>query len=220
MEVFKNDDLIIERYEVGMFLVNAYIVGCRKTGAGAIVDPGDQGNWLVERGRELGLDIKYILNTHGHADHIMDNGAVKERTDAKIVIHPLDAKMLTDPEANVSAAFSMPMTSPPADLHFEEGKPFAVGNVSFEVIHAPGHSPGSVCLFHDPIMLVGDVLFAGSIGRTDFPGGSLEMLVGNIRNKLLPLGDHIIAFPGHGPETTLGQERRTNPFLNESGLIW
>ncbi len=220
MEVFKNDDLVIERYEVGMFLVNAYIVGCLKTGIGAIVDPGDQGDRLVERCRELDLEVKYILNTHGHADHIMDNGTVKEKTGAQIVIHPLDAKMLTDPEANVSAAFSMPMTSPPADLFFEEGEAFAIGKVSFEVIHAPGHSPGSVCLFHDPIALVGDVLFAGSIGRTDFPGGSYEVLVSNIRNKLLPLGDHVTAFPGHGPETTFGRERRTNPFLNESGLIW
>lgn len=220
MEVFKNNDLVIERYEVGMFLVNAYIIGCLKSGIGAIVDPGDQGDWLVERALQLNLNIQYILNTHGHADHIMDNGTVKGKTGAQIVIHPLDAKMLTDPDANISAAFSMPTTSPPADRFFDENSPFQVGNVAFQVIHAPGHSPGSVCLYHDSIALVGDVLFAGSIGRTDFPGGSFEILVENIRRKLLPLGDHVIAFPGHGPETTLGQERRTNPFLNEAGTIW
>ncbi len=220
MEVFRNDELILERFEVGFFMVNTYILGCLKTGEGAVIDPGDEGERIVNRCRELNLKIRYIVNTHGHADHIMDNRYVKEKTGARIVIHPADAQMLTDPEANVSAAFSMPMTSPPADDYFREGDPFAIGEIHFDVLHLPGHSPGSVCLIHDPIAIVGDVLFAGSIGRTDFPGGSYEMLVGNIRRKLLPLGDHIIAFPGHGPETTLGQERRTNPFLNESGWGW
>ncbi len=216
MKVFENEDVILERFEVGPFMVNTYILGCLKTGKAAIIDPGDEGDRIVTRCEELELTPEYIINTHGHADHRIDNGFVKEKTGAQIVIHPLDAKMLEDPKLNVSAAFSMPLTSPPADLFFKEGEDFKVGDVSLQVIHAPGHSPGSVCLFHDPIAIVGDVLFARSIGRTDFPGGSYEMLIGNIIKKLLPLGDHVIAFPGHGPDTTLGQERRTNPFLNES----
>lgn len=220
MQAYKNEHLLLERFEVGPFMVNAYIIACLKSGQAGIVDPGDEGDLLLNRCRELNLVPKYIINTHGHADHIMDNGYVKERSKAQIIIHPQDARMLTDPQLNVSALFAMPMTSPPADLHFREGEAFSVGEVAFDVLHLPGHSPGSVCLFHDPIALVGDVLFAGSIGRTDFPGGSHEMLVDNIRKKLLPLGDHVRVFPGHGPETTLGQERRTNPFLNEGILGW
>jgi len=216
MQAYKNENLILEKFEVGPFMVNAYIIGCLKSGQAAIVDPGDQGDLLLKRCRELKLTPKYILNTHGHADHIMDNRYVKEHSQAQIVIHPDDAGMLTDPQLNVSALFAMPLTSPPADLYFREGEIFHVGEIPFEVLHLPGHSPGSVCLFHDPIVLVGDVLFAGSIGRTDFPGGSYEVLVNNIRNKLLPLGDQVQAFPGHGPETTLGRERRSNPFLNDA----
>jgi glyoxylase-like metal-dependent hydrolase (beta-lactamase superfamily II) len=216
MQVYKNENFILERFEVGPFMVNAYILGCLKSGTAAIIDPGDEGDRILTRCEELNLKPEYILNTHGHADHIIDNRYVKERCGAQIVIHSLDADMLTDPQKNVSAAFAMPLTSLPADLHFKEGENFKVGEISLEVLHLPGHSPGSVCLFHDPVAIVGDVLFAGSIGRTDFPGGSYEMLVNNIRTKLLPLGDHVIAFPGHGPETTLGQERRTNPFLNDA----
>lgn len=196
-------------------MVNAYIVGCLRTGIAGIVDPGDEGEFLVNRSRALGLQSDYILITHGHADHIRDNEYVKRETDAKIVIHPKDAPMLTNPIQNISAMMGMPWTSPPADLYFREGEPFRVGEIVFDVLHLPGHSPGSVCLVHDPIALVGDVLFCGSIGRTDFPEGSYEQLVGNIKKKLLPLGDHVRVFPGHGPDTTMGQERRTNPFLNE-----
>ncbi len=216
MEVFKNENLLLERFEVGAFMVNAYIIGCLKSGQAGIVDPGDEGALLIKRCKELELTPDYILNTHGHADHIRDNDYVKRETGAKIVIHPKDASMLTNPTLNISAMMGLPWTSPPADLHFKEGKTFHVGEVAFDVLHLPGHSPGSVCLIHDPIVIVGDVLFCGSIGRTDFPEGSYEQLVGNIREKLLPLGDHIQVFPGHGPDTTLGQERRTNPFLNDS----
>jgi glyoxylase-like metal-dependent hydrolase (beta-lactamase superfamily II) len=216
MQVYKNEDLILERFEVGPFMVNAYILGCLKTSEAAIIDPGDEGDRILKRCEELNLTPKFILNTHGHADHIIDNRYVKEKSKAQIVIHALDADMLTDAEKNRSVFFGMPLTSLPADLQFKEGENFTVGEISLEVLLLPGHSPGSVCLFHDPIAIVGDVLFAGSIGRTDFPGGSYEMLVNNIRTKLLPLGDHVLAFPGHGPETTLGQERRTNPFLNDS----
>lgn len=216
MQVYRNDNLILERFEVGAFMVNAYIIGCLKTGEAGVVDPGDEGEMLVDRCRELNLDPKYILNTHGHADHIRDNEYVKKLTNAKIVIHEKDASMLTNPRLNISAFMGLPWTSPPADLFFKESEPFKIGDVSFDVIHIWGHSPGSVCLIHDPIAIVGDVLFCGSIGRTDFPEGSYGALVDGIREKLLPLGDHIEAFPGHGPETTLGQERKTNPFINDS----
>lgn len=213
MTVYKDDNLILERFEVGPFWVNAYIIGCLKSHQAAIIDPADEGDRLLERCRELGLTLQCIINTHGHADHIMDNKYVKDNTGVPIVIHPADAPMLTDARLNRSAYFGMPLTSPPADKFFREGEDFNIGDVAFEVLHLPGHSPGSVCLLHNGIAIVGDVLFEGSIGRTDFPGGSYEMLVGNIHKKLLPRGDDVRVFPGHGPDTTLGRERRHNPFL-------
>ncbi|TKJ41768.1 MBL fold metallo-hydrolase [candidate division LCP-89 bacterium B3_LCP] len=216
MQVYKDDDLIIERFEVGIYMVNTYIVGCLKTQEAAIVDPGDESDRILKRCEELDLTVKYILNTHGHVDHIQDNEHIKNRTNAQIVIHEKDAGMLTSPRSNISAFIGEPKTSPPADLMFQAGVTFNVGEVAFDILHIPGHSPGSICLIHDPVAIVGDVLFCGSIGRTDFPDGSYEQLTNGIREKLLPLGDHFIAFPGHGPETTLGQERRTNPFINDA----
>lgn len=213
MNLINDDKLILERFEVGPFLVNAYILACAQTKAGAVVDPGADGDRLLSRCQRLGLTVQAIVNTHGHADHILDNGVIKEATGAPIIIHPGDAPMLLDPYQNLSAFFAEPRTSPPADLFFQEGNPFVLGNLSFEVLHTPGHSPGSVCLVNDSIALVGDVLFYDSVGRSDFPGGSHETLIRNIREKLLPYGDHIRVFPGHGPDTTLGRERRENPFL-------
>lgn len=213
MTAFKNDHLILERFEVGPFLVNAYILGCLKSRQCAVIDPGDEGKRILERCRELELSVQYIVNTHGHVDHILDNGYVKQQTGAPLIIHEKDAGMLINPRFNLSAYFMEPKTSPPADLFFKEGETFVVGELVFDVLHVPGHSPGSVCLVNDEIAIVGDVLFYDSIGRTDFPEGSLEQLIENITRKLLPRGDHILAFPGHGPETTLGRERRENPFL-------
>ncbi len=213
MTVFENQDLVLDRFEVGPFLVNAYLAGCKKTHLSAVIDPGDEGELILERSRELGLKVQYIINTHGHADHILDNGYVKRQTGAPIIIHPKDANMLTNPRHNLSAFFMEPRTSPAADLFFQEGAPFQVGDLVFDVLHTPGHSPGSVCLVNNEIAIVGDVLFYDSIGRTDFPEGSFEQLISNIKKKLLPRGDHIRIFPGHGPDTTLGRERRENPFL-------
>ncbi len=217
MTAYKDKKLILERFEVGPYLVNTYILGCLNTGQGAIIDPGYAGEMLLQRCRELGLTVQYILNTHGHIDHILENGLIKQETGARIVIHPADASMLTNPHHNLSAYFTEAIVTPPADLFFEEGRTFRLGELDFQVLHTPGHSPGSVCLVHDPIAIVGDVLFHDSVGRSDFPGGSHEMLLRNIREKLLPLGDHMRVFSGHGPDTTLGRERAENPFLIESG---
>jgi hydroxyacylglutathione hydrolase len=213
MNIINDDKLILEQFEVGPFMVNTYILGCVHTRIAAVIDPGAEGGLLLSRCEELGLTVQYVVNTHGHADHILDNGPIKEKTGAPIIIHRDDAPMLTDARHNLSAYFSEPMTSPPADLFFQEGTPFVLGDLTFDVLHTPGHSPGSVCLVNDTIAIVGDVLFYDSVGRSDFPGGSHEVLIGNIKKKLLPRGDHIRVFPGHGPDTTLGRERRENPFL-------
>jgi hydroxyacylglutathione hydrolase len=213
MTLINDDKLSLERFEVGPFMVNTYILGCVRTKAAAVIDPGAEGNLLLSRCQELGLTVQYIVNTHGHTDHILDNGLIKQKTGASIIIHQDDALMLTDARHNLSAYFGEPRTSPPADQFFQEGTPFVLGDLTFDVLHTPGHSLGSVCLVNDTIAIVGDVLFYDSVGRSDFPGGSHERLIQNIQEKLLPRGDHIRVFPGHGPETTLGRERRENPFL-------
>jgi glyoxylase-like metal-dependent hydrolase (beta-lactamase superfamily II) len=215
MTAYRDDEMIVERFEVGPFLVNTYIVGCRRSGQGFIVDPGDQGDEILQRCEQLGLDVTHIVNTHGHIDHIAENGYIREKTGARIIIHPDDARMLTDPHRNLSAYLADQVVSPPADLYFQEGEPFRVGELSFDVLHTPGHSPGSICLVNDRLAFVGDLLFYDSVGRSDFPGGSHTVLIQNIRRKLLPRGDEILVFPGHGPATTIGRERRENPFLNE-----
>jgi len=220
MPLIENEKYVLDRLEVGPFMVNCYILGCRKTNIGAIIDPGDSGDLILERSKALNLQVKYIFNTHGHVDHIIDNRHIKEKTHAQLVIHKLDAPMLTSANRNTSALFGMPITSPPAELFFEDEQEFKLGNLALKIIHTPGHSQGSVCLYYDSFAIVGDVLFAGSIGRTDLPGGSYELLIYSIRNKLLPLGDEIVVYPGHGPETTIGHERKTNPFLNESSAGW
>jgi hydroxyacylglutathione hydrolase len=213
MKIINDDKLILECFEVGPFMVNTYLLGCAHTKKAAVIDPGAEGDLLLSRCEELGLTVQYIVNTHGHVDHILDNGLIKQKTGALIIIHSDDAPMLTDARHNLSAYFSEPRTSPPADLFFQEGTPFVLGDLTFDVLHTPGHSPGSVCLVNDTIAIVGDVLFNDSVGRSDFPGGSHELLIQNIKEKLLPRGDQIRVFPGHGPETILGRERRENPFL-------
>jgi glyoxylase-like metal-dependent hydrolase (beta-lactamase superfamily II) len=206
--------VIIRRFEVGPLMVNSYIIGCEQTGMGAIVDPGADGEMLVKAAVSLGLKIQQIINTHGHADHIAANDEVKKLTDAKIFIHPLDAQMLTDPQKNLSIYFGPAIVSPPAEGFLEEDAIHSLGELEFEILHIPGHSSGSVCLFLDRTALVGDVLFAGSIGRTDFPGGSYDLLIAGIKTKLFPLGDKVEIYPGHGPLSTIGRERRHNPFLS------
>ncbi|NQS97140.1 MAG: MBL fold metallo-hydrolase [candidate division Zixibacteria bacterium] len=207
--------MILHRYVVGPLMVNSYIIGCEESRIAAIVDPGDEAERLLEQAKALDLNIKQIINTHGHADHIGNNGEVKRATGAEIYIHPLDAEMLTNPEKNLSVFFGEAVDSPPADGYLEEGRPHRIGELAFRIIHIPGHSSGSVCLAADNLAIVGDVLFAGSIGRTDFPGGSFDELVGGIRAKLFPLGDSTEILPGHGPPTTIGDERKHNPFLRE-----
>ncbi|RJP82173.1 MAG: MBL fold metallo-hydrolase [Candidatus Zixiibacteriota bacterium] len=215
MTVYTDDHVILERFEVGPFLVNTYLLGCRRSGQAAVVDPGDEGERLLDRCRALGLEIRWIALTHGHVDHIAEVAALRQATGAPVIIHPLDAPMLTDPRHNLSAYLAEAVTAVPADRFFREEEPFTVGQVELKVLHTPGHSPGSVCLAHPAFALVGDVLFYDSVGRSDFPGGSHEELIRNIRQKLLPLGDEVRIFPGHGPDTTIGRERRVNPFLND-----
>lgn len=198
----------------------AYLVWRPGAEEALVVDPGFDTGAIEDHLAHHGLRLAAILNTHGHADHIAGNAALKAaHPDAPLIIGRREAHLLTDASANLSAGFGLALTSPPADRLVDDGERLEVAGFSFRVLEVPGHSPGSVVYvadgFDPPFALGGDVLFAGSVGRFDFPGGSSETLFSGIRSKLFALPDATIVYPGHGPPTTIGRERRTNPFVGD-----
>ncbi len=210
--------LKIERFTLGPFQENCYLLTGPSGRKAAIVDPGFESETVFELVLERGLEIEWIVNTHGHLDHTAANKFWKERTGAPLIIHPDDAPMLQNLERQ-GAFFGLRCeNSPPPDASFAEGEPFVFDGLSFDVIHTPGHSPGGVCLRLGGEMLVGDTLFQGSVGRIDLPGGDGPQLVASIREKLFALPDDVRCWPGHGPETTLGAERRSNPFVGDGAV--
>jgi glyoxylase-like metal-dependent hydrolase (beta-lactamase superfamily II) len=192
----------------------------RAGGAEALViDPGFDTATILEGLERHALRLAAILNTHGHVDHIAGNAALKRAyPEAPLIIGRNEAHLLTDPEANLSAPFGLPLSSPTADRLVDDGELLTLAGLSFEVREIPGHSPGSVvfvCDQFDPIFVFGgDVLFAGSVGRTDL-GGDGPRLFSGIRARLFSLPDSTVIYPGHGPSTTIGRERRSNPFVGE-----
>src|SRR5438132_9272046 len=204
--------LIVHTIESAPFAENTYIARRRGRSDSIVFDPGFEPGLILDYLSKHQLTVAAILDTHGHVDHIAGNEAMKRAfPDAPLVIGAGDAAMLTDPWLNLSAPFGLSITSPPADRTVREGETYEVAGLKLEMMEIPGHSPGHVVfVFHDdpPIVFGGDVLFAGSIGRTDFPGGSLEQLLAGIRAKLWPLPDNTIVYSGHGPATTIGEERR------------
>jgi len=207
--------LIIKELAVGPIMANCFIVGCENTKEAVVIDPGDEVDKILFSLAESKLKVKYILNTHGHFDHVGGNKQLKDATGADILIHALDAPMLNQIAASASAWGLSNENSPPPDRTIEEGDNISFGNIILKVIYTPGHSPGGVSFYTDGYVFVGDTLFAGSIGRTDFPGGSYEVLTSNIHKKLFALGDDVRVFTGHGPETTIGTEKRHNPFVGQ-----
>lgn len=194
-------------------MANCFIVGCENTKSAVVIDPGDEVNKILLALADSKLTVKYIINTHGHFDHVGANKRLKDATGAPILIHKSDAGMLA--QVSVSAmAFGMSgEDSPPADRTIAEGDKITFGDITLTVLHTPGHSLGGVSLHSDGVVFVGDSLFAGSIGRTDFPGGNYDTLITSIKTKLFPLGDDVVVYSGHGPATTIGREKRFNPFL-------
>jgi len=197
--------------KVGPWETNCYLVTPKGGEESMIIDPGAEPERILSQVR--GLNVRYIINTHGHSDHIGANRAIKEVSGAKILIHRDDASMLTYPRENLSLLWSQEITSPPADRLLEGGEKIRLDGISWKVIHTPGHSPGGISLLGDNWLFSGDTLFARSVGRTDLPGSSWEVLLESIREKFLTLDDQVIVYPGHGPSTTIGEERRWNPFL-------
>jgi len=200
------------------FAENSYVVW-RDGGTEAfVIDPGFEPDPIRELLDERGLTLAAIVNTHGHVDHMAGNAAMKRAFPAApIVIGPGDAPMLTDATLNLSAAFGMPVVSPPADQLVKEGDRLTVAGIDLEVFDLPGHSPGHVVYLirgeKPHLVLGGDVLFRGGIGRFDFPGGSFEQLKAGIERVLWPLPPDTVVYPGHGPVTTVGHEKATNPFV-------
>lgn len=205
--------MIIKRLPVGPIGTNCYVVGCPETKKAVVIDPGDEAEKIMRTLESNGLEIEAIINTHGHWDHVGANRKLKDLTGVPILIHRDDAGFLNDGKLNLASFMGDQGLSPAADRILQEGDEISVGNLSFRVLHTPGHTPGGISLVGDGVVFVGDTLFAGSIGRTDFPGGDFKTLIRSIKEKLLVLGDDMIAYSGHGPETTIGREKRGNPFL-------
>jgi len=198
----------------GMFAENCYIVADRASGDAVLVDPGEEAQVFLARLRSEGLQLRAIWLTHAHLDHVAGIPEIKAEVDVPVWLHA-DDRVLYDhaPEqARMLLGMEFP-TLPPPDRTIVPGEAMRVGGCEFAVRHVPGHSRGSVAFLADGVAIVGDVLFAGSVGRVDLPGGDGPTLLASIRDVLLPLADETVVYSGHGPETTIGRERRTNPFL-------
>ena len=218
--------MIIETVTVTAFQQHTRILGCEQTGKAVCIDPGDASEEIVQAIDEHRFELEVIALTHAHLDHVGGVSALKElKPAAKIMLHRAEESIYEAlPEqpgwigipraqwASLGFAFAQP---PQVDAYFEDGDVLRVGTLEFQVLHCPGHTPGHIVLFAaaERKVFVGDVLFAGSVGRTDLPGGSTEQLMNSIHEKLLPLGDDVEVYSGHGPVTTIGVERKTNPFL-------
>jgi glyoxylase-like metal-dependent hydrolase (beta-lactamase superfamily II) len=211
--------MILIRLVVGPLQVNCFILADDKTREAVVIDPGDDAGDILKIIGEKGLKVRYIVNTHAHFDHVGANTAIKEATGAELLLHEADAPVLAT-VSHQSRSFGMnPVSSPAADRLLKHGDIIAAGEVSLKVLHTPGHTPGGISLLEQGMVFTGDALFAGSIGRTDFPGGDLMTLLRSIKTRLMTLPDDTKVFSGHGPESTIGEERRENPFLNnESGF--
>jgi glyoxylase-like metal-dependent hydrolase (beta-lactamase superfamily II) len=207
----------IDRLILGEFETNSYVVRESESAVDClIIDTGLDASDLIEFLQQHRLNPVAVILTHGHVDHIVGLGALRGHfAHIKVYIHRLDAPMLADPRANLSVLTGMTFRSEPPDVLLEDGDTVEEAGIKLKVLHTPGHTPGGICLYaeSEDLVFVGDTLFADSVGRTDFPGGDMDQLLQSIRTKLFPLPDKTAAYPGHGMRTTIGREKRANPFL-------
>ncbi|NLU41218.1 MAG: MBL fold metallo-hydrolase [Firmicutes bacterium] len=202
--------MIVERMEVGELGVNCYVVACEPTRQAIVIDPGAEAERIARLIETRGYSLSLIVNTHGHFDHIGGNAHLKGRFSPTLAIHRSDAGMLADAEANLSCFLpgELAVISPTADLMLSDGDRVTAGTVSLEVIHTPGHTRGSICLLGEGVLFSGDTLFRDGVGRTDLPGGDCAELRDSLATRILVLPDSTRVCPGHGPETSIGQERQ------------
>ncbi len=207
--------MIVDVVEAGLAATNGYLVADHENGVGCVIDaPEGITAALQRRARERGVTIRLLLNTHGHWDHIVDNAELKRQTGAAFGIHRESEPLLRIPQTQLFG-LDLEIEAVTPDFYLEPSVPVVVGDLTFEVLECPGHCPGSVALYErtQGVLFAGDALFAGSIGRTDLPGGDHALLLRSIRDAFMTLPDEVRVLSGHGPETTIGRERRSNPFL-------
>ena len=204
-----NKGFLIKRFVVGPLETNCYVVADPDTKQACVIDPGAEPGPIKKYIERNGLDLKFIINTHGHGDHIAANSSLA----VPIFIHRLEADFLTDPDKNLSRVFMAGIVSPKAERLLEDGDVVRLGSMELKVLHTPGHTPGSISIAAPGVAFTGDALFAGSIGRTDLADGDEFQLIQAIKEKLMTLSDDTVIYPGHGEPSTIGQERRTNPFI-------
>lgn len=204
--------MILETLAVGDYQSNCYIYASKASKKGFIIDPGDEADAIINCIEKLGISIPYILLTHGHPDHTAALKSVREKTGAQVAIHTADAGILKDKLLHTMLGFRCIDITP--DRLLCDGEIIKADGVELKVIHTPGHTPGGICLLGEGLMFTGDTLFNMGIGRTDLPGGSANALMTSINAKLLSLPDETLVYPGHGPSSTIGKERQSNPFLN------
>ncbi len=205
--------MFLETMVVGPLGVNCYIVGDEKARQAIVIDPGGNPRDIINAIQRHQVKVTAIVNTHAHFDHVIALTEVRAATGAPFMLHADEAKILAAAQSS-SAMFGLAIRQPaPPEQWLTEGDTVSVGALTLTVLHTPGHTPGGICLSFDKGVIVGDTLFQGSIGRTDFPGGDYATLMRSIRDKLLTLDDETLVYPGHGPATTIGEERQINPFL-------
>ena len=208
-------ELMVRGVVVGLFRENCWIIGSRRTGAAVVVDPGDEADEILALARDLGVRIEKIVCTHAHLDHVLATGPVKEATGAPLLLQASDLDLLRAVPQQ-AAWFGLSAPRPPdPDFLLQDGDDLEVAGITLRVIHTPGHTPGAVSLYTPGLLFSGDTLFRGSIGRTDLPGGDYRQLLASLVDRLLALPDDTVVLPGHLEQTTIGQERATNPFVRE-----
>jgi len=205
--------MLVRKLVVGDLQTNCYVLGDEESREGVVIDPGGDCQEIEKVIRDEDLNIKHIILTHGHADHIAALSRLKEKTNALILIHPADSDMLVEPSHNLSFFTGENLVCPKADKFLDDGDKIRVGTLELEVLHTPGHSPGGISLFTDKVIFTGDTLFCQGIGRSDLPGASHTQLVASIKSKILSKPDDTVVYPGHGPETTISEEKRNNPWI-------